>query len=134
MNFKKITNATFQTIITSALLSGCSVFMAAQQKGVDVNVLAACKTRTCIMNHGATPIQTTKNKSGSIIAETFQAEIPSGSAARAAMHGVLDVATLGIWEVAGTPIEAIKGEKQNYSIKVTYASDENIINSMQLLN
>lgn len=115
-------------------LTGCSVFMAAQGSGVDVNTLSTCKTRTCLINHGATPIQSTKNRQGIITSETFQAQLPTGSAARAAMHGVLDVATLGIWEVAGTPIEAVKGEKKMYSVKAIYGADGDTIKSLQLVN
>jgi hypothetical protein len=51
---------------------------------------------------------------------------PKGSAGRAAMHGVLDVFTLGIWEVAGTPIEGTKGKKEMYPIKIYYEDGEKI--------
>lgn len=33
------------------------------------------------------------------------------SAGRAIGHGVMDVLTLGIWEVVGTPVEGFQGEK-----------------------
>lgn len=36
-------------------------------------------------------------------------------------HAVMDVLTLGIWEVAGSPIEGFQGEK--YQAMVTYAPD-----------
>jgi hypothetical protein len=39
---------------------------------------------------------------------------PSGG--RAVMHGVLDVLTLGIWEVVGTPLEAVQGSKQQATV------------------
>jgi hypothetical protein len=32
------------------------------------------------------------------------------SAGRAAVHGVMDILTFGIWELAGTPIEATQGD------------------------
>jgi hypothetical protein len=32
------------------------------------------------------------------------------SAGRAVAHGFADVLTLGLWEIAGTPIEAVQGE------------------------
>jgi hypothetical protein len=127
-------NKTFIVLSFFAIcLSGCSVFMAAQQKGVDVKVLSTCRTRACLIGQGAIPIQSTKNSNGVITSETFQAEAPSGSAARAAMHGVLDVATLGIWEVAGTPIEAVKGKKEIYTVKAIYANDGETIKAMQLV-
>jgi hypothetical protein len=36
------------------------------------------------------------------------------------MHGLLDVATLGIWEVAGTPMEGAYDKDKYYAIRVTY--------------
>jgi hypothetical protein len=33
------------------------------------------------------------------------------SAGRAVAHGVLDLLTRGLWEVVGTPVEAIQGKK-----------------------
>ena len=41
------------------------------------------------------------------------------SAGRAAGHAALDVLTLGIWELAGTPIEATQGEKNEAVIEYT---------------
>jgi len=38
------------------------------------------------------------------------------------MHGLLDVATLGVWEVAGTPIEATKNKKY-VTLTVQYSAD-----------
>ncbi len=38
------------------------------------------------------------------------------------MHGLLDVATLGVWEVAGTPIEATK-DKKYVTVTATYKAD-----------
>jgi hypothetical protein len=38
------------------------------------------------------------------------------SAGRAVAHGVLDVLTLGIWEIVGTPVEAIQGKKNQLTI------------------
>ncbi len=44
------------------------------------------------------------------------------------MHGLLDVATFGIWEVAGTPIE---GKKRGgfYVFKVEYDNDGTVLNA-----
>ncbi len=105
-------------------LSACSVVMASMSGGVNPKKLSQCHTRSCLIAAGATPIS--KQNGG----ETFRATMPTGSAARAAMHGVLDVGTLGLWEVAGTPIEAVKGKKTGYVINVKYAEDGNSIKHM----
>jgi hypothetical protein len=43
------------------------------------------------------------------------------------MHGVLDVATWGLWEVAGTPMEGAFDKDKYYGIKVKFeVGTENI--------
>ena len=42
------------------------------------------------------------------------------------MHGLLDVATLGLWEVVGTPVELSKGGKTYVPIRIYYNGDEEI--------
>ena len=42
------------------------------------------------------------------------------SAGRAVAHGVMDVLTLGLWEVVGTPVEAVAGQDQEHAIVVVY--------------
>lgn len=43
------------------------------------------------------------------------------SAGRAVAHGAMDFLTLGIWEVVGTPVEAMQGRK--YRMTVTYDAE-----------
>jgi hypothetical protein len=44
------------------------------------------------------------------------------SAGRAIAHGVMDILTLGLWEIVGTPIEAFQGEKRQ--ITITYDNND----------
>ena len=44
------------------------------------------------------------------------------STGRAVLHGGLDVLTLGLWEIVGTPIEATMGD--SYELTVVYGPDE----------
>lgn len=46
------------------------------------------------------------------------------SAGRAIAHGVLDVATLCVWEVVGTPIEAVQGE--SFYVTVQYDAEDRV--------
>lgn len=108
------------------MLTSCSVFMAAKKEGVSIDELTQCKTRACLISKGAIPINSKKNEEGILTEESYRVQKPKGSTARAAMHGVLDVVTLGIWEVAGTPIEGSKGKKEMYPIQVYYEDGENI--------
>lgn len=122
----------FCAIIFSMQMSSCSVVMAANKKGTSSEELSACTTRSCILSKEVKPIESKKNKKGVVIEETYEVEKPQGSAARAAMHGVLDVATLGIWEVAGTPIEGTLNDNKKYLVKVNYDVSGKIT-SIQLL-
>ncbi|CDZ77354.1 hypothetical protein BN59_01637 [Legionella massiliensis] len=114
-------------ILISVSLTACSVVMASKGNGVNPKDLGACKTRSCLIAAGAIPIDHTNSKQGKLASENFRATMPTGSAARAAMHGLLDVGTLGLWEVAGTPIEAVKGRKTGYVVAVKYEQDGSTI-------
>jgi len=117
--------ALWVTLAMAVLLSGCSVYMAAKKEGVRLEDLCQCKTRGCVLSKGAVPISSEKAEEGGVV-DVYIVQAPKGSAARAVMHGVLDVFTLGIWEVAGTPIEGSLGKKRQYAIRVTYDNEDNV--------
>lgn len=48
------------------------------------------------------------------------------SGGRAAMHGVFDFLTLGLWEIAGTPIEAAIDDKYGM-IQVLYDKSTHLV-------
>jgi outer membrane protein assembly factor BamE (lipoprotein component of BamABCDE complex) len=47
------------------------------------------------------------------------------SAGRAIGHGVMDVLTLGLWEVVGTPVEGFVGDK--HTMTVTYDKSDKVL-------
>jgi hypothetical protein len=96
---------TVKLIILAALLSSCSVYMAAEKKGVELETLMACSNRACFMGLRDTELVESRPWDDGGEQVIFRSLKPQGSTGRAVMHGLLDVATLGIWEVAGTPIE-----------------------------
>jgi len=100
--------------------------MASKKEGVDIHELSKCQTRSCILSKGATPFDDKKDENGVLLSEDYNVQKPTGSTGRAVMHGVLDVFTLGIWEVAGTPIEGAKGKKEMYPIRVYYIDGDKI--------
>ena len=111
------------------VLGGCSVGMAARTGGVKTEVVTQCQARDCFLTQDTVEIlETVSNESGGV-SETYRFQLKRGSAGRAAMHGLLDVATLGIWEVAGTPIEATK-KKKYIVITANYAEDGRLISKM----
>jgi hypothetical protein len=120
-------------LLTSFLSSGCSVYMAAKgNNGTDLDEVTECKTRGCLIAAGADPIGAKEDEDGHLTSETFKIIKPTGSAARAAMHGVLDLATFGIWEIAGTPIEGYLGKDKSIAIRVNYEEDRNTIESISI--
>lgn len=104
------------------MLGGCSVGMAARTGGVKTEEVTQCETRQCFLTQDTIEILETASNEDGGISETYRFQLKRGSAGRAAMHGLLDVATLGVWEVAGTPIEASK-EKKYIVITAIYAPD-----------
>jgi hypothetical protein len=105
--------------------SGCSVVMAARQPDKkNMKCLDIGAPRDNVLAELGKPIATEadaqKNKVD--IFQFKQGFNTSTKTARALVHGVADVFTLGLWEVVGTPAEAFFGAK-NMAIKVVY--DEN---------
>lgn len=99
--------------------------MATQGGGSNLEDIEACQTRECFLEKdGAQIVQTTPQSDGGL-SETYRFPLKRSSAARAFMHGTLDVATLGIWEVAGTPIEAMK-DKKLLVLTATYRKDNSL--------
>jgi len=77
------------------------------------------------------PIATTTLDSGHIV-NVYEYDIDNEpSAGRAFVHGALDVVTIGIWEVIGTPIEYFQGEKRQ--VQVEYDSQDMVV-KMEVLS
>lgn len=106
-------------------LSSCSVVMAAKKEGTSIDKLQDSRTRAQVLSYGPAIISSERNECGELI-EVYQFKKEQGSAARAFMHGMLDVSTFGIWEVVGTPIEAAIHEERYYIIKIRYDQQEQI--------
>ncbi|MDE3045314.1 MAG: hypothetical protein KGJ02_01525 [Verrucomicrobiota bacterium] len=111
--------------LLSLLFSSCSVVMAANRGGTDVKSIQDTRSRADILALGLSPTDTITNEEGQRV-ETFVIRKEHGSIARAFMHGLLDLSTAFIWEVAGTPIEATLNEKSYYSVKVTFDNQDKI--------
>ena len=109
------------------LLSGCSVGMALSGKqDPDLGAIRVGATRGEVELQLGPPIQSASLDQG-LRADVYAYEIGNEpSAGRAIGHGVLDVLTLGLWEVAGTPIEGVQGE--TYHATITYDRDDKVAN------
>jgi hypothetical protein len=109
-------------VVCGLTLPSCSVYKAASNEGVSVSDVNKCKTRGCLLSHGMEIIDRHEEKNGNYL-ETYKAVARKSGVnyARAAGHGALDVMTLGLWEVVGTPVEGAISNNRGYIIfKATY--------------
>jgi len=113
--------------ITIALLSGCSVGMAMSGKVTpDLGVVKQKATRGEVELQLGAPVKVTTLDNGHVV-NLYEYEVGNDpSAGRAVGHAVLDLLTLGIWEVVGTPVEGFQGDKRQ--LQVEYDENDRIVN------
>lgn len=108
------------------IISGCSVYKAAENDGVSISDIESCKNKVSLLSIGMEVIDRREEANGEYI------EVLKGMArktglnyVRAAGHGCLDVMTLGLWEVAGTPVEGAISNNRGFIVaKATYANKD----------
>jgi hypothetical protein len=101
--------------------AGCSVAMALSGSSPpDVRAIRLGNTRGEIEAYLGKPSSTKIQGDQTICIYKFQVG-NKPAPFRAGVHAVLDVATLGLWEFVGTPIELVKGETRR--VRITYGPD-----------
>lgn len=71
------------------------------------------------------PVSVVTLDSGNVI-NVYEYEVGNDpSAGRAVGHAAMDVLTLGVWEIVGTPIEGFQGDRR--SVQVEYDSSDNVV-------
>ena len=115
----------FFIVISLFCLCGCSVGMALSGKEEpNLGAIRVGSTRGEVEMHLGSPFTSTSLEDGMRI-DIYEYEIGNEpSAGRAIGHGVMDVLTFGIWEIVGTPIEGVQGEKRQLTIK--YDADDHV--------
>jgi hypothetical protein len=126
----------FIVIIIFMFGQGCSVYMAANQPDKkDVSVFNAGTPRThVIAEAGAPRHRHTKENADGTLTDTFvfvQGYSSGSKAGRALFHGAADVLTLGLWEVIGTPVEAV-ADGTEVKVQVEYDANEKVQNIISL--
>ena len=111
------------------LLSGtsaCSVGMALSgEENPDLGAVRIGAQRGEVELHLGAPVQTVALENGRR-ADVYQYQIGNQpSAGRVIGHGMMDLLTLGLWEVVGTPIEGVQGE--TYHATITYDQDDKVV-------
>ena len=121
----------FVLFLLVPFFSSCSVMMASNKAGVQIESLQNVWTREELLALGADTLASEMNERGELV-ETYRILKTKGSIERAFVHGILDLCSGFLWEFAGTPIESALSQKQYYSVKVTYNESEQI-QKMELL-
>jgi outer membrane protein assembly factor BamE (lipoprotein component of BamABCDE complex) len=94
-------------------------------KNPDLNAIRIGAHRAEVELQLGTPVSS--QKIDDTVLDVYYYEIGNEpSAARAMGHAAMDFVTLGLWEIAGTPIESYQGEKK--TIAVTYDKNNIVIN------
>lgn len=107
----------FLYIILLFSFSGCSVGMALSGKEEpNLGAFRVGSTRGEVELQLGSPVSSVTTPEGMRV-DLYEYEIGNKpSAGRAIGHGVMDILTLGLWEVIGTPIEGFQGEKKRLTI------------------
>ncbi len=107
--------------------SACSVYKASTQPGVkDLNVLHQGTPRALVISELGAPTLAEQKDGKKVEFYNFkQGYHTSTKAARALFHGAADVFTLGLWEIAGTPIESM-ADGTDMSIEITYDESDRL--------
>ena len=117
----------------SVAAAGCSVAMAAHQPSKkDVGLFSPGVPRSLVLAEVGGPV-TSETKAGKRV-EVYAFTQGYSKAARVSRtigHGAADVFTMGLWEVVGTPTEAVFDGKR-VAYEVTYDSSDRIENVVRL--
>lgn len=114
-------------VIAAFLFTGCSVYMAANQPPAkNIDLFKVGTPRAALLAEFGYPASSdVKDGKKYDIFRFTQGYSGGAKAGRAVAHGVASVLTLGLWEVIGTPIEAVNsGDLTAY--EVGYGSDDRV--------
>ena len=109
------------------LAQGCSVAMASkEQTRKDLSVLRVGGDRDDIVQVLGAPYMTTRNDDGSckdVYKLVENAQSKGAKTLSVVGHAAMDVVTLGLWEIAGTPLEL--ATKQEATTFILYYGADN---------
>ena len=109
------------------LLSSCSVGMALSgKKEMNTSILFPDVPREAVITRIGEPEYSGIDEEGNYVDTYTLVRGNEPSTTRAVVHGTLDVFTLGLWEIMGTPFEVIEGAEAKSKIVIYYDSEERI--------
>lgn len=95
---------------------------AAKQAGATEKDIGKCETRECfvgLLDYGGDILLSREQADGSL-EEIYQVRRRKGSTIRSFTHGVISVATLGLWNVVAYPIEGFVSSADFIVFRVDY--------------
>ena len=120
------------TLVVLAM-SGCAVVLAAKQPDAkDLSVLNPGTPRSMVVGELGPPVWSGERDGAKVDVFAFvDGYSKATKAARAFFHGAADFFTLGLWEVVGTPAEAIfTGSKMK--VEIVYDSHDQVVSVRNL--
>ncbi len=112
------------SLVIASLLActGPAAKSASRQAGATPRDIGRCEDRACfvgLLQYGGEILISRERADGSL-EEIYQVRRRQGSTLRSFTHGVLSVATLGIWNVVGVPLEGFVSSADFIVFKVEY--------------
>ncbi|WP_328987133.1 hypothetical protein [Thiorhodovibrio winogradskyi] len=107
---------------TIAACTGPAAKQASKQAGATESRIARCESRSCFMGlleYGGQILLDKQHPDGSF-EEIYQVRRKKGSNVRSFTHGILSIATLGIWNLVGSPIEGFISSADFIVFRVIY--------------
>lgn len=119
--------------IVALTQTGCSAVMAAKQPPKkDLSVFSQGMPRSAILAEVGAPISSEVKAGNRVDVYSFkQGYSTANRVSRTVLHGLADVATLGLWEIIGTPTEAAFAGKQA-AFEITYDANDRVQNIVRL--
>lgn len=115
----------FAILLMLPLVTGCSVGMALSgKKDPNLSVVKKGASRSEVELQLGAPKKTATGPNGESVAHYEYETGNEPSPGRAVAHGAMDVLTFGLWEVVGTPVEVINGNK--HKLVVTYNQEDTV--------
>lgn len=114
-----------------AYLNGCAIIMAASgNRSPDESSIKVGATKSDIGYQFGNPKKTKQLDSGFSSSTYVYSVGDESSGGRAIAHGVMDILTVFIWELIGTPIELFQGETE--SVEIKYGPDGRVASIRRL--
>lgn len=116
----------FLSALSPIIFSGCAVYMAAKGRPEPIALGTVIgEDRNKMITSFGPPKESVDSDGGRV--EVYEYKSGTQPAPwRAVVHGILDLSSLGLWEVVGTPIEMAQSGKER--ITVEYDESGKVVN------